>query len=78
MTITYLLLLVINLSLWGFKSSAVSAWIAFGRIRRKVRSAVVDTDSAPDIQIITPLDDFSKHRVGKSLIPFSTLPVNYL
>jgi hypothetical protein len=40
---------------------------------------VVDTDSAPGIHNITPLDEFfSKHRVGKSRIPFSTLPVNYL
>jgi len=31
--------------------------------RREVHSGVVDTDSMPDVQIITPLDDFfSKHR----------------
>ncbi len=43
-----------------------------------VRSGVVDTESAPDIHNITPLDlFFSKHRAEKSLIPFFTLPVNY-
>ena len=78
MTITYFSI-VINLSFLGFKSGAVNVWVAFGRMRRHVRSCVVDTDSAPDIQNITPLDIFfRKHRTGKSLISLSTLPINYL
>ncbi len=48
----------INLSLWGFKSGVVNDWIAFGRMRRQVRWAVVDIDSVPGIRIITPLDIF--------------------
>jgi hypothetical protein len=39
-----------------------------------VHSGVVDTDSTPDVQIITPLEEYlSKHRFVKTLIPFSTL-----
>ena len=37
-------------------------------------SGVVDTDSTPDVQIVSPLDDFlSRHRSCKALIPFSEL-----
>ncbi len=39
-------------------SDAVNVWVAFGRMRRQVRSGAVDTDAAPDIQNITPLDVF--------------------
>jgi hypothetical protein len=49
----------------------------FCRLRRQVHSGVVDTDSTPDVQIITPpVDFFSKHRSCKSHIPFSSLDVN--
>ena len=60
-------------------SVAVNVWVAFGLMRRQVRSGVVDTDAAPDIQNITPLDVFfSKYRAVKYLIPYSSLPINYL
>ncbi len=45
--------------------------------RRKVHSGVVDTDSTPDVKIITPrVDFFSKHRSCKSHIPFFSLDVS--
>ncbi len=53
---------------------AVNVIAGFGRFRREVHSGVVDTDSAPDVQIITPLEEYlSKHRVVKVLVPFSSL-----
>ncbi len=60
-------------------SGVVNVWVAFGRMRRQVRSGVVDTDASPDIHNITPLDVcFRKYRAGKSLIPFSSLPIDCL
>ena len=60
-------------------SGAVIVWVAFGRMRRQVRSGVVDTDAAPDIHNITPLDVlFNKYRAGKSFILLYPLPINYL
>ncbi len=44
-----------------------------------MHSRVVDTDSTPDVQIITPLEDFlSKDRVIKALIVFSIVNPSYL
>ena len=58
-------------------SGAVNVGAAFERVRRQVHSGVVNTDSTPDILIITPLDDFfCKHRGCKSRIPFSSLPTS--
>jgi hypothetical protein len=55
-------------------SGAVNVGAAFERVRRQVHSGVVNTESTPDILIITPFDDFfSKHRGCKSRIPFSSL-----
>jgi hypothetical protein len=57
---------------------AVNVGAGLGRLRREVHSGVVDTDSTPDVQIITPLEHFkSKHRSFKALILFSTLNPSY-
>ena len=63
------------MSLFGAMSGAVNFVAGFGRFRREVHSGVVDTDSTPDVQIITPLEEFlgRKHRVIKALILFSIL-----
>ena len=42
----------------GVMRGAVKFGAVLGRLRRQVHSSVVDTDSAPDVQIITPLVDF--------------------
>ena len=56
-------------------SGAVNVGAAFEPVRRQVHSGVVNTESTPNILIITPLDDFSsKHRGCKSRIPFFSLP----
>ncbi len=61
----------------GVMRGAVKVGAVFGRLRRHVHVGVVDTDSTPDVQIITPLVDFfSKRRSCKSHIPFSSLDVN--
>ncbi len=61
----------------GVMRGAVNVGAVFGRLRRQVHSGVVDTDSTPDVQIITPLVDFfSKRRSCKSHIPSSSLNVN--
>jgi hypothetical protein len=53
---------------------AVNFVAVFGRLRRQVHSGVVDVDSTPGMQIITPLDIFfSKHRSFNSHIPFFSL-----
>jgi hypothetical protein len=39
---------------WG----AVNVGAGLGRLRRELHSGVVDTDSTPDVQIITPLEHF--------------------
>ena len=63
-----------NMSMLGVTGGAVNDGAGLGRLRREVHSGVVDTDSTPDVQIITPLEIFlSKHRAVKALIPFSTL-----
>ena len=58
---------------------AVNFCAIFSRLRREVHSGVVDTDSTPDVHIITPLDViFSEHRSYNSHIPFSTMDVSCL
>ena len=53
---------------------AVNDGAGLGRLRREVHSGVVDTDSTPDVQILTPLEHFlSRHRATKALVPFSSL-----
>ncbi len=62
----------------GVSRGAVNVGASLGRLRREVHSRIVDTDSTPDVQIITPLEEFlSKHRVIKALILFSTLNSSY-
>ena len=41
----------------GVTRGAVNVGEGLGRLRREVYSGVVDTDSTPDVQIITPLED---------------------
>ena len=66
--------MAINMSILGITRGAVNVGAGLGRLRREVHSRVVDTDSTPDVQIITPLEEFKrKHRVIKGLILFSTL-----
>ncbi len=48
------------MSMFGVMRGAVNVGAVFGRLRRLVHSGVVDTDSTPDVQIITPLVDFLK------------------
>jgi len=61
----------------GVTRGAVNVGAVFSRLRRDVHSGVVDTESPPDVQIITPPDIFfSKHRSCKSHIPFSSLDVS--
>ena len=63
-----------NMSMLEVTGGVVNVGVGLGRLRREVHSGVVDTDSTPDVQIITPLEDFlGKHRVIKALILFSTL-----
>jgi len=53
---------------------AVNVLEGFGRLRREMQSSVDNTQSTPEVQIVTPLDAFfSKHRYSKSLVPFSDL-----
>jgi len=60
----------------GVMRGAINVGAVFGRLHRHVHSGVVDTDSTPDVQIITPLVDFFiKHRSCKSNISFSSLDV---
>jgi hypothetical protein len=42
----------------GATRGAVNVWAGLGRLRQEVHSGVVDTDSTPDVQIITPLKKF--------------------
>ena len=42
----------------GVTGGAVNDGAGLGRLRREVHSGVVDTDSTPDVKIITPLDYF--------------------
>ena len=61
----------------GIMRGAVNIGAVFSRLRRKVHSGVVDTDSTPDVKIITPRADlFSKHRSCKSHIPLFRLDVS--
>ena len=56
---------------------AVIVWAVFSRLRRKVYSGVVNTDSTPGVRVITPRADFfCKHRSFKSHIPFFSLDVS--
>ena len=62
----------------GVTRSADSFGAGLGRLRREVHSRVVEPDSTPDVQIITPFEDFLiKHRVIKALILFSTLNTSH-
>ena len=66
------------MSMLGVTRGAVNVGAGLGRLRREVHSGVVDTDSTPDVQIITPLEDFfSKHRAIKAPILFFTLNPSY-
>ena len=63
-----------NMSMLEVTGGAAIDGAGLGRLRREVHSGVVDTDSTPDVQIATPLEQFlSKHRAVKALVPFSTL-----
>ena len=42
----------------GVMRSAVYVRAGFGRLRREVQYGVDDTESTPDVQIVTPLDVF--------------------
>ena len=42
------------MSMLGVMRGAVNGGADFSRLRREVHSGVVDTDSTPDVQIITP------------------------
>jgi hypothetical protein len=42
----------------GVTRGAVNVGAGLGRVRREVHSGVVDTDSTPDVHIITPLEEF--------------------
>ena len=56
----------------------VNVGAGVGRLRREVHPRFVDTDSTPDVQIITPLTYFlSKYRIINALILFSTLNPSY-
>ena len=62
----------------GVMRDAVNVEGVFGRLRRQEHSGVVDTDTTPHVQIVTPPDDvFSKQRSCKSHIPFFSLDVSY-
>ena len=62
------------MSMVGVMRGSVNGGAVFSRLRREVHSGVVDTDSTPDVQIITLLEEYlSKHRVVKALVPFSSL-----
>jgi hypothetical protein len=66
--------LAIKMSVLGVTRVTVNVQADFGRLRREVHSGVVDTDSTPDVQIITLLEEYlSKHRFVKALDPFSIL-----
>ncbi len=49
-----------NMSMLGVTVGVVNVGVGLGRLRREVHSGVVDTDSTPDVQIITPLEFFFK------------------
>ena len=62
------------MSMLGVTGGVVNVGAGLGGWRREVHSGIVDADSAPDVRIITPLEEFlSKHGVIKALIFFSTL-----
>jgi hypothetical protein len=64
----------INMSMLEVTGGVVNVGVGLGRLRREVHSGVVDTDSTPDVQIITPLEHFlSKHRAVEAVVLFSTL-----
>ncbi len=63
-----------NMSMLKDTRGVVNVGAGLGRLRREVHSGVVDTDSTPDVHIVTTLEQFlSKHRAVKALDPFSTL-----
>ncbi len=49
-----------NMSKLEVTEGAVNVGASLSRLRREVHSGVVDTDSTPDVQIITPLEYFFK------------------
>ena len=63
-----------NMSMLEVTGGVVNDGAGLGRLRREVHSGVVDTDSTPDVQIITPLEKLlSKHRAVEAVVLFSTL-----
>jgi len=46
------------MSLLGVMRGAVNVIEGFGRFRREVHSGVVDTDSTPAVQNISPLEEY--------------------
>ncbi len=44
----------------GVMRGAVNVGAGFGRVRRQVQSGVDNTESTPDVQIVTPLEVFFK------------------
>ncbi len=50
--------MAINMSMLGVMRGAGNVGAGLGGLRREVHSGVVDTDSTPDVQIITPLEEF--------------------
>ena len=62
----------------GVLRGAVNVKAGVGPLRREVNSSVVETESTPDVQIITPLEYFlCKHLYCNSRIPFYALDVIY-
>ncbi len=51
---------------------AVNDGAGLGRHRREVHSGVVDTESTPDVQIITPLEHFLEN-IAQSRLSFPSL-----
>ena len=47
-----------NMSMLEVTGGAVNVGVGLGRLRREVHSGVVDTDSTPDVLMITPLEHF--------------------
>ncbi len=67
-----------NMSTLGFMRGAVNVGAGFDRLRREVHLDVDDVDSTPNVQIVTPLEEyFSIHRFVKAHVPFSDLDPIY-
>ena len=64
------------MSMVGVMRCAVNVWAVFTRLRREVHSGVVDTDSTPDVHIITPLDIFLVN-IALTNLTFPSIPMMY-